>query len=201
VVRRPEPPDFNMQVRVPGRAFLKRGRAPSAQDFKDHNYWRRCLSDLHRSYEGICAYSCHWIPFDTGSRTVEHFKPKEMYPHLAYEWSNYRLVCGTLNGRKGFNTDVLDPFRVRSGWFVLKFPSLLVTPARGLRPMVATRVQRTIDRLRLNDDETCVQARLTYVREYRDQNISWDHLRRHAPFIAFELERQGLVHTLPLVMF
>ena len=35
--------------------------------------------------------------------------------------SNYRLVCGTLNSRKG-TFEVLDPFMIEDGWFEIDFP-------------------------------------------------------------------------------
>jgi hypothetical protein len=170
------------------------------RDYSKHAYWRRALKQLHGSYSGICAYTCHWIPFDTGFSTVEHFRPKETTPRLAYEWSNYRLVCGTLNGRKGSHGDVLDPFLVEDGWFVLDFPSLLVKPASGLSAQRRRRVERTISRLKLNDDETCVQARFRWVMDYRNDLIAWPALQRDAPFIAAELVRQGLQGSIATIM-
>lgn len=192
VQAQPEPEDFHRLVRQPGQVFLRNGKRTRVRDFSGHMYWRRVLKELHGSYEGICAYSCHWIPLDTGFSTVEHFRPREKYPHLAYEWSNYRLVCGALNGRKGNHTDVLDPFKIKAGWFVLDFPSLLIRAGPDLKPQTRTRVERTIARLQLNDDEVCVQMRYRWVMDYRNQLITWDALRRDAPFIAFELDRQGL---------
>jgi hypothetical protein len=131
---------------------------------------------------------------------VEHFLSKKHYPKRAYEWSNYRLVCGTLNGRKGDYEDVLDPFLVENGDFVLKFPSLLVVPSRNLSRSAATKVQRTIDRLALNDEGTCLKSRIKWISDYCDDHISLEHLRAHAPFIVLELERQGLILDIKAVM-
>ena len=122
----PEPPTFDQLVRQPGRKFLKSCPNPKGNQWRA--YWRKIARDLHTAYSGICAYSCHFIQYDTGWRTVEHFKPKDDYKSDAYEWGNYRLVCGVLNGRKG-KGEVLDPFRVHNGWFIMDFPSLLVKPA------------------------------------------------------------------------
>src|SRR5207245_9727793 len=99
--QRAEPPHFDEQVRRKGRRFLNVNPHPTSRQWRSHRYWQHVGSDLHDLYGGICAYSCHWIPFDTGADTVEHFRPKDTYPVDAYEWSNYRLVCATLNGRKG----------------------------------------------------------------------------------------------------
>lgn len=194
-----EPQNFNARVRLRGRRFLRRRRRPTEKEWRHHAYWREAGSELHDAYGGICAYSCHWIPYDTGADTVEHFRPKDTYPREAYEWSNYRLVCATLNGRKGVFEDVLDPFRIHDGWFVIDFPSMLVKPHSDLGRTRHGKVQATINRLGLNDEGTCLKSRVKWLREYCTNNISFDHLRRHAPFIVAELERQGLAATIPHV--
>jgi len=74
VALQPEPPDFFARVQQPGERFLKRNPHPTAKEWNKHNYWVRVIDDLYDAYRSICAYSCHWIPHDTGSRTIEHFK-------------------------------------------------------------------------------------------------------------------------------
>jgi hypothetical protein len=133
---------------------------------------------------------------DTGSNTVEHFLPKDKYPKQAYEWDNYRLVSGMLNGRKRTREDVLDPFQVQNGWFVIDFPSLLVKPAPELAPGIAQSVQITVEILGLNDAGTCLQGREAYVRAYCSGEIDFPYLTKKAPFIALELQRQGLVQSI-----
>jgi len=195
-----EPREFDALVRRPGRRFLRGCPHPIGKQWAEHSYWRRVLRDLHRRYRGICAYSCHWIPYDTGSDTVEHFRPKGNHPRYAYEWSNYRLVCGTLNGRKGGHEDVIDPFLVETDWFVIDFPSLLVTPSAGLRGTGRAKVKSTIDRLKLNDEGTCLAARFDWVTQYCGGEFTFAYLRRKAPFIALELRRQGLVTAIRTIM-
>jgi hypothetical protein len=196
VNQRPEPAHFDDRVRRRGRLFLRTHRRPTAKQWRDHSYWREIGSQLHDEYSGICAYSCHWIPYDTGADTVEHFRPKDSYPREAYEWGNYRLVCATLNGRKGTHEDVLDPFLVQDGWFVIDFPSMLVSPNPHLDPTIKQLILATINRLGLNDEGTCLKSRVKWLRDYcSPSGIPFDFLRRHAPFIAAELERQGLTTT------
>ena len=49
-----------------------------------------------------CAYCEH--PLNARrSGQVEHFKPKSLFPSLAYDWDNYFLACGGCNGAKGDN--------------------------------------------------------------------------------------------------
>jgi len=194
--QREEPANFNEGVRRRGQHFLRDNPQPTSRQWRSHRYWHQVASELHNAYGGICAYSCHWIPYDTGADTVEHFRPKDIYPAEAYEWSNYRLVCGTLNGRKGAHEDVLDPFLIQDGWFVINFPSMLVRPHSNLEPANRQSVQATIDRLGLNDEGTCLKSRVRWLMDYCSDDISFDYLRRNAPFIVAELERQYLAATI-----
>lgn len=190
-----EPLTFDAEVRKRGMVFLNTIPPTSKVLWKGHEYWRSCLADLRRAYGGICAYSCMLVPADTGFASVEHFVPKDTQNGrpIAYEWSNYRFVCGRLNGRKKDFMDVLDPFKVDDTWFVLDFPSLLVRPSKGLQPTEEVAVRKTVDRLRLNDDETCVEGRRHWVSAYCQGMISFDFVKTNAPFVGRELERQGLV--------
>lgn len=192
VDQREEPADFDNLVRRRGQLFLRSNPRPTSKQWRNHRFWHHTRSELHSAYGGICAYSCHWIPYDTGADTVEHFRPKDIYPADAYEWSNYRLVCGTLNGRKGVHEDVLDPFLIEDGWFVIDFPSMLLRPSSDLTPESRQRVQATIGRLGLNDEGTCLKSRVKWLADYCSTDISFDYLRRNAPFIVAELERQNL---------
>jgi hypothetical protein len=195
-----EPANFDTLVRQPGHRFLGRTPNPTTRQWNTHAYWRKMLAVLHDLYGGVCAYSCHWIPYDTGADTVEHFQPKDRYPQQAYEWANYRLVCATLNGRKGTNEDVLDPFHIQNGWFVIDFPSLQIKPAPGLDPGLTESIQKTIDRLRLNNEGTCLKSREAYIKDYCLGCITFTYLRRKAPFLGLELERQNLVTVIKEMM-
>lgn len=185
-----EPGSFNVQVRSPGQAFVNSVPAGVKIKFDNREYWRNCLSDLHTAYGGVCAYTCHYIPRDTGSDTVEHFVPKSVNALLAYEWSNFRLVCGRLNGRKGDNQDVIDPTNLEEHPFQLDFPSLQVVITEYAAENLFEVSNSTIFRLKLND-ERCVLSRLEYVTSYCEGNVSLSYLKKHAPFIHHELLRQG----------
>jgi hypothetical protein len=88
--------------------------------------------------------------------------------------------------------DVLDPFEIEDGWFVLEFSFLQVYPNPEFDEATQTRVQATIDRLKLNDNE-CLQARAIYYEPYRERRLSLQDLEEKSPFVAKELRRQGLV--------
>lgn len=195
----PEPDTFNELVRVPGKRFLKSTRNPTRNQWSTHAYWTKALTDMRESYGAICAYSCHWIPA-TGGRSIDHFNSKSTHPGDAYEWSNYRLTFSVLNGCKGTDPNVLDPFLVQSEWFTIKFPSLLVSPAAGLKAPLTARITWTINKLHLNDEDKCLKDRFAYVRDYCLRNITLTFLRERAPFLAKELERQGLLDSIRTMM-
>ncbi|MCP4154854.1 MAG: hypothetical protein GY757_44440, partial [bacterium] len=52
----------------------------------------------------------------------------------AYEWDNFRYTGRYINSCKGASLDMVDPFRVEHGWFVMNFPSLDVLPGENLVP-------------------------------------------------------------------
>jgi len=197
VQRKRQPKGFKRLVSEPGAAFLSTNPMPSSKEYDKHDYWKRISRELYLAYDRICAYSCHLIPSDTGFHCVEHFRPKKTYPHLAYKWSNYRLVCGKMNGRKSDFEDVLDPFTIENGLFILDFPSTVIKPAPALVGATKRKVEATIKRLKLNDDESCIDARQMWLGSYCEvaasqESIAYKILMDVAPFLASELNRQGL---------
>ncbi len=202
VKRQPKPSMFNQLVRAPGLKHLAASPTPkpTPEYVRKKPLWRNVAEHLHEVYSEICAYSCRRIALVTGSRTTDHFIPIKVDPQKAYEWDNYRLVCGRLNTRKGVHQDVLDPFELDDNVFALDFPSLQVKPGDGLGSQMEADVWATIKRLKLDVDETLVHDRQQIVRDYCTGDISFNHLRKEAPFIAHELERQGLVSTISTMM-
>ena len=199
VQEQPEPPQFETDVRIPGLEFLSETTNPTAGEWRSRSYWRRILTELHDAYKGVCAYTCHWIAYDTGASTVDHFVAKTIEPALAYEWNNYRLACGRMNGRKGAHHDVLDPFKLPRSAFQLDFPSLQIFPSTEHGDDLIGQANSTISRLGLND-EICVKARLVYVREYCMARIPLEYLECNAPFIFREIMRQNLETDIRMVM-
>ena len=183
----PEPRNFDTNVRQLGNRLLSRGIPTSSKGYK--NYWKKISHDLHRAYRGVCAYSCMYI-MPPGS--VDHFLPKVQHPNLAYEWSNYRLSSPRVNQHKGDSLDVIDPFNVQEGWFVLDFPSCLVKASDDLPEVIFNQVENTIRVLKLNDDDTLVQERCDIMLEYSDGAVTIDFLSRRYPFLAQEIIRQEI---------
>jgi len=81
---------------------------------------------------------------------------------------------------------------LRDDWFSLELSTLQVTPRVGLPEPLRQRVQATIDRLDLNDDEF-IQARAGHYEAFQSGDVQFRHVQKHFPFLAKELIRQGLV--------
>jgi hypothetical protein len=205
-----EPLSFNERVRIPGLRVIAEmvGEKPQrtagkrfkkiadqrddipAKEFPP--YWTEALNDLMEAYDWTCAYSCFRIHPVTGRRSVDHFAAKSRQWEKVYEWSNYRLASSLLNARKNDFGDVLDPFEIVDGWFQLELVGFQVLPDPTLKHAIRERVQRTIDRLGLNDFR---RARERDAENYWSGEISWRVLSEESPFVAKELRRQGRLNT------
>ncbi len=189
---KPEPEDFHKRVRKPGMAFLDKVPKPTSKEWNANDYWRRSSKKLRTAYGGVCAYSCLWIPPVVGAGTVEHFEPKSMFPRLAYEWSNYRYVVARYNSRKGTKS-ILDPFKdVKEDWFVMRFPSLDIEPNPDLAPAESEAVADTINILKLNEDDEYKEYCMRWLLAYCEGDMTFKLLSEFAPFMGYELKRQGL---------
>jgi len=195
----PEPLDFDQNVRKPGKAFLLMVPHPSSKEWERRAYWQRSLPDLYEAYNGICAYSVEWIPENVGDPTVDHYMPKANYPALAYEWSNYRLAALRFNRAKRDYLDVLDPFTLEPDWFALNFPYPLIKPNAGISSTQSRMVIDTVNRLKLNDGIS-IRSRQRWISGFSNGLFPFDFLKRNAPFIAYELQRQGLVDMIASIL-
>jgi len=192
VLKQPIPADFDDAImRRKGEEFLKKHRDCEKVDFKNADHWRLATDALNKAYRGICAYTCFYIP---GGGQVDHFLPKSKkeYRHLAYEWSNFRLASGKVNSIKNQATDVLDPFLIESGWFVIDFPSCQVRPADNLSSDIETKIRKTIDILKLNKHDRFVQDRCQIMQDFMNGKIKLSHMETHYPFLAAEIIRQKI---------
>lgn len=187
-----EPVGFQTLIREPGIRFLNEFPNPTDLQWKNKAFWQKVLPDMREAYGGICAYSATWIPHSTGNHSIDHFVSKSLHPELAYEWNNYRYVSARFNSRKGTRR-ILDPFLLAYDWFIMDFASFLIKPNPELSTENRNAVNETIDYLWLNKDEDLVNERYRWVMDFYNGEISFLYLKRHVPFIAYELERQELV--------
>ncbi len=187
-----EPDDFDDKVRQKGIKFLTNTPLPSSKQWGSHSYWTDVKGTLYDLYDGICSYCCTWIS-PKGNEHVDHYVPKSKNPSLAYEWSNYRLSSGRINGIKR-EFDVLDPFEIKDGWFAIDFDTLKVKAGDDAPDHMRQAVESSIERLKLNDLNTTIKDRQHWLNLYikKKDSTALEILQRHAPFIAAELKRQKL---------
>jgi uncharacterized protein (TIGR02646 family) len=186
----PEPADFAKKVRNPGQKFLKQTPAPNTEQWKRNDYWRKALFDMRNSYNKICAYCAFWIPHSTGAQSIDHFIPKSIDPDLAYEWSNFRYVSARFNSRKG-TRKIIDPFSLKPDSFILDFSSFFIKANPLLSVIIKEQIEETIKILKLNDDEDLITERQNWYFAYQKKEITYRHLEKKAPFIAYEIKRQS----------
>lgn len=191
-----EPQDFNLKVRMPGLAFLALHGVPPKQKLPPRTklppHWRKCLAELHSSYDGICAYAGIYLERCTGGVTADHFVAKIGSLAKSYDWDNYRLACSTLNSRKNKFPLALDPFDVNSGEFHLELVTGKIFPNPNLQPKRWDKVDETIRLLKL-DDGSFREMRARRFSEYCGQHIDAVFLKKYSPFIWSEADRQGLL--------
>ncbi len=196
IAPQPEPMEFDVKVRQKGLASLRKqgidSNAPLPSGAKLYPYWREALNDLYAAYGQCCAYLAVFFARETGEGTVDHFVPKSLRADLAYEWSNYRLACSRMNSRKRDFGDVLDPFEVKDDWFRLEPVSGRIFPNPHLPGKLRQRVQKTIDRLGLDDHDNR-EMRARHFQEYCEHEVTAKHLQRHSPFVWKEARRQELL--------
>jgi hypothetical protein len=214
VERAPEPEDFDSKVRQKGLAAIAelvgevahrvrpgRKRKPVASSREEipslayPDYWTAVEDAMHRAYRGLCAYSALYIEPATGGRSIDHFVPRNADWRQVYEWSNFRLACVLVNSKKSQRTDILDPFTIEDTWFALEFVGYQVIVGADVKPKARERVEATICGLGLNRQPFRDQ-RGAYAQSYLDGSdgrINLAMLERHAPFVAREIRRQGLI--------
>lgn len=188
VALQPEYADFDADVRSPGAAFLATCPTPTSEQFRKKNFWSKAARHLQSAYSGICAYTAMYLP-EQGS--VDHFLAKNSHPHLAYEWSNFRLASGRVNNSKG-SANVLDPFQIENDWFYMDIPACLLKANPALERNLRNQISGTINSLRLNQDDHYVQERCNILMDYASEDITMGFLQRRYPFLAKEVARQGL---------
>lgn len=185
-----EPGTFDARVRQPGLSAVDEliGRPPRisrpgrrrkkittqrrlipAEKFPP--LWRKAIPDLRAAYAERCAYLAMHIESGTGSSTVDHFVPKSVDWRQVYEWSNYRLCAGVINGTKG-DRALLDPFAVQDGWFGLEFVSFQVIVGPLAPATRLTAIQDTIVFSGMNSRDCCSQ-RAAYVTAFEGGISRW----------------------------
>lgn len=71
------------------------------------SHWRKFFDELYIQFYGLCGY-CERECLGE----VDHFRPKNKYPELVYNWNNWILACHSCNltkGQKWSGTGYVNP--------------------------------------------------------------------------------------------
>jgi uncharacterized protein (TIGR02646 family) len=191
-----EPSDFDTNVRQSGFAWLRsngidpNNPPPKASDLPA--YWQRYTKQLWDAYSGVCAYLAIFFEFSTGAASTDHFIAKSQNAGKAYEWDNYRLSCLGANRNKNKFDDVLDPIGLAPETLFLNLVNGAIFPNPLLTVNQKNDAINTINRLELDspDNRRWRAARYSY---YLNNDWSLNILEQLAPFVHYEIIRQGLI--------
>lgn len=178
----PEPADFDSGCRRPGITWWSSrrlaGETPKTSEFP--NLWAKYESDLARAFHQRCGWWAMWI----AEGEVDHFLSKKNRPELAYEWTNYRYIAGSVNGSKGNLDDkVLDPFDVQDGWFEVIVPSMQLIGTDQLPAALKDKASFTLEKLRLREGTKVVRCRRRWYESFKN-GTPISELEKFAPLVA-----------------
>lgn len=146
----------------------------------DDSHWREFREDLCDRSRGNCWYCERRCIFDAdeGGRapTVDHFRPLNRFPELAYRWSNWIFSCRRCNVdyKKGqwpesgyVDPGATDEKERPDRHFDYDTSTGELIPKPGLPIEARTRAQRTIEHLGLNKLDVRFY-RLNWTRQFID---------------------------------
>lgn len=188
-----EPERFDVQCRQKGAEWLKKHpKASRRPGQRPKDYWSPFKAQLATAFGERCAYGAMYEPVGT----VDHFVPIDADETLAYDWGNFRFASAWINSSKRKSTKVLDPLRVRAGWFEILLPSLQLVPVKEAIPEhLRELAAQTLERLHLRDDERVLRQRRIWYRLYQEGKLNMAGLREVAPLIAAAVEKQNAIPT------
>ena len=126
---------------------------------REHDYWRLFTQDLRARFSNKCGYcerKCEQIGGLAPS--VDHFRPLNHFPELAYAWGNWIFSCQRCNddkGNKWTESGYVDPCAYDVAerpeeYFDYVPRTAEIVPKRDLGLNARRRAESTIDDLGLN---------------------------------------------------
>ena len=183
-----EPEHFQTNCRVPGAAWLVAN--PKKDCHAATHLWSPFRPALRKGFSERCGYLA--IRLHVGG-VVDHYVSSSEDRAKAFEWSNYRYACETVNSRKQAldkrKIRVLDPFAVKEGWFRVILPSFELALTEAVDADSRKLAQDTLEALKLGTGHEAIEARWSvYESHWNDGAIDLAGLRRDAPLIADAVE-------------
>ncbi len=159
---------------------------------------------------------------DSAADEIEHVKPKDLYPEVAFVWSNFLYACGPCNGPKNNKFAVFDTSgsaieisRKRTDPVVpplqgaevflnprsenpldfiqLDFLTFFFVPSRGLSDHDKERANYTIRILKLNERDFLVQCRKQMFQSYQDAIEAYCNRKQNDDFQGMQQKKEQLL--------
>jgi uncharacterized protein (TIGR02646 family) len=93
------------------------------------------FNEVRRALDRMCsgARRCAYCE-DSAADAIDHFRPKDLYPHLVFSWSNYVYACAPCNETKGshfavFVGNAAEPVELQRKPYAPIVPPLAGKPA------------------------------------------------------------------------
>ena len=125
-----------------------------------HNYWTVFAADLRERFDEKCGYcERRFEPVGELRSSVDHFRPRSLFPRLVYEWANWVSSCQRCNSvkdNKWPSTGYVDPCaedlleRPEEYFDYVPLTGEMI-PKPGLNHDAARKADATIDDLGLNE--------------------------------------------------
>lgn len=172
-----EPPNFDSECRAPGNVWVANN--PNSEKFP--NRWRQFQPELAEGFKDRCG----WWAMRIADGHVDHFLSKNKRRDLAYEWSNYRYIAGTVNSsKKTLDDQLLDPFDIQDGWFEVLLPSMQLVTTPALPAPLLAKAFLTMEKLHLDNGRKVRRNRKRWYDDYKAGKITFVGLQDFAPLVA-----------------
>lgn len=158
--------------------FLKENYKTWGKDYKKTGKFRwkrykKLLQALKETSNNHCSF-CDGYPIGGTAREIEHFRPRESYPLLAFVWENLFYCCALCNKKKGkrFSRNLLKPDKAEYSfekYFIYNYSTGFVSPNPQSSEKDKERARITIEFYGLNDYER-PELRLESWEDYLDAN-------------------------------
>lgn len=123
---------------------------------------KEAFAEIRERLAAACwgAERCNYCEDSRGDE-IEHFRPKDLFPEVAFAWSNYLYACGSCNGPKNNQFAVFaTPGSAVITEIARKKNDPVVPPIKGDAVLIDPRTEDPLDFLRLDLETLWFQPRL-----------------------------------------
>ena len=148
-LERPAAPQFLKEnYKIWGKEYKRTSR------FRWKKY-KKVLQALKEASHNHCSF-CDGYPIGGTAREIEHFRPRESFPLLAFVWENLFYCCSLCNKKKGrrFSRKLLKPDKAEYSFekfFIYSYANGIISPNPRCSVEDKERAETTIEFYGLND--------------------------------------------------